>query len=320
MPAPPNLSMDILRTLVAFHDLGSLACASSEIGRSQSAVSLQLRRLEEVVGTKLFRRNGRRLEPTEQGQIAVSYARSILRLNDELVRRLSGPDLKGHIRIGTQQDFTRDWLPESLSKFVSTHPAVTLTVKVESGLRVLAGIRSRQLDIGLTVGLGKVNDAQGETLGHLPLLWLARKGYSPPEDGPLPLILSGPYCWFRRAALAALDRSGRTWSIVFTSPNLEGLAAAARAGLGVTVQTPDAFQDGLNVLSTERAMPDIGEVDVTLHRSASAIETSTDTLFTLLRQHLLARLVTLTGFRPAIRLPRPDQPLVDPDHGGGEIG
>src|SRR4051812_24027511 len=126
-----NLDMDVLRTLVAAERLGSLQRAAVEIGRSQSAVSQQLRRLEDQVGERLFKKHGRGLVPTEAGEVVLAYARRILGLNDEAVAALRGHALDGRVRFGLPADFAESWLPAALGRFNRAHPSIRIEAVVD---------------------------------------------------------------------------------------------------------------------------------------------------------------------------------------------
>lgn len=263
--ARTNLDMDLLRTLVSVREMGSLSLAGERLGRTQSAISLQIRRLEQQTGAALFRKEGRTLAFTEQGELLLSAAYRILALNDKALDDIDQAPLRGKVRIGTQQDFAQTWLPELLARYSSRHPDVLIEASVEGGRRTLARLRSGRLDLAVTLGLG--DRMPGEVLGHLPLVWIARKDFSLPTSQPLPLVLFGPWCRFRKTALAVLDRAGIAWRIAFTSPSLPGLLAAVKAGLGVTVRTPEGLWPELAALDPSHRLPELGHVDVTLHEA-----------------------------------------------------
>ena len=131
MAAPTNLDIDLLRTFVTGHDLGSYAKAADRLGRSQSAISLQLRKLEETTGQTLLRKSGRGLALTQEGEIMLGFARRLLVLNDEAVAALRNPSLEGHVRVGLLPDFAETWLPDVLGNFARAHPNVQVEARVE---------------------------------------------------------------------------------------------------------------------------------------------------------------------------------------------
>jgi len=256
-----NLDMDVLRTLVTAQQLGSFNRAAAQIGRSQSAVSQQIRKLEEQVGEPLFHKQGRNLVLTDAGEVVLAYARRILDLNDEAVAALHGRAAEGQVRFGLPADFAETWLPTALGRFKRTHPAVRVEAVVDRNRKLLERLDKGELDLVLAIGSGTRSDAA--VLAPLPLAWIGpampQPVWSPGE--PVPLAMYEPPCFFRQRALAALDAAGVPWRIAFTSPSLHGLWAAVAAGLGVTLRTAvglpatlRAVDDGLPAIA-EPALP-----------------------------------------------------------------
>jgi len=274
---PRHLDLELLRTLVAIADCGGFTRAAERLHRTQSAVSLQMQRLEETVGAPLFRAAGRQRLLTEQGEILVGHARRLLAIHDEALGALSGAQLQGQIRFGSAQAFTEHSLPTVLARFARLHPNVRLEMRVEGNQKLIDAVHAGQLDLALVIqrpGTG------GESLGRLPLLWLA--GTEARLDAPpLPLALFDAPCPFRELALDALERERRPWRIAYTSPSLPGLLAAVRAGLGVTAQTPLSLGAGLRVATGE--LPPLPEVEIALHRHPRAPAETAEPLAELVR-------------------------------------
>jgi DNA-binding transcriptional LysR family regulator len=249
-----NLDMDVLRTVVLAHQLGSFHRAAAEVGRSQSAVSQQLRRLEDQLGERLFQKTGRGLAPTEAGDVVLAYARRILGLNDEAIAALRGTALDGMIRFGLPADFAESWLPGALGRFKRAHPAVRIEATVDRNRRLLERLDHGQLDLVLALGSAARPDAH--PIATLPHVWIGpRSGESLHAPGePLPLAVFEAPCFFRQAALAALDHHGIPWRIAFISTSLHGLWAAIEAGLGVTLRTAVGLPAGVMV-SRDPALP-----------------------------------------------------------------
>ena len=166
-----NLSLDSLRTLVITQDLGGFGRAAERLLRTPSAISLQMKRLQEEVGVPLFRKQGRKTLLTEQGEIALRYARRVLELNDEMIDTLRGSSLAGVVRIGFGQDFMSDVLPMVIARFNALYPLVKLEVTVDVGQVLLQAIDSGDLDLALTLGGAQKKTAQ--LLSELPLHWIA---------------------------------------------------------------------------------------------------------------------------------------------------
>lgn len=258
-----NLDVDTLRTLVVAQDCGGLTQAAAQLGRTPSAISLQMKRLQQDLGIPLFRRSGRSLKLTEAGETALSYARRVLALNDELVEVLQGASIAGLIRIGCPQDFA--WmLPPILAHFTSVFPRMQIELQVEGNAALLEAVHSGRLDIAVVVGLAGSED--GQLVGQLQLVWIAAAGFEVPAGQALPLALLGPQCAFRRTAIQRLESAGVAYRIAATSPGLNGLWAALLGGIGITARTALGLPEGLHSAPTLHGLPPLGSLPVTLHR------------------------------------------------------
>jgi DNA-binding transcriptional LysR family regulator len=265
-----NLDMDVLRTLAVAMDRGSFARAAEQLGRTQSAISLQIRRLEDQVGQKLFRKQGRSLALTEAGDVVLGYARRILELNDEALAAVRGSAIAGTVRLGVHQDFAEAWLPAVLTRFARAHPAVHIEAQVERNAVLLDRLSHGQLDLALVFG-ASLSPGPGFTatpVAELPMEWIAGRDYARADDAPLALVLFEAPCVFRDAALAALERGRVKWRVALTSPSLAGLWAAAGAGLGVTIRTRIGLPAGL--ILVQAGLPALPRVALTLHAIADA--------------------------------------------------
>jgi DNA-binding transcriptional LysR family regulator len=257
-----NLSLDSLRTLVIAQDLGGFGRASERLGRTPSAVSLQMKRLQEEVGVPLFRKQGRKTLLTEQGEIALRYARRVLELNDEMIDTLRGSHLAGVVRIGFAQDFTSNVLPLVIARFNALYPLVKLEVKVDLGQVLLQAIDSGDLDLALMLGGAQKKTAH--LLSELPLHWIASPSFRDRVRQPLPLALFSPPCGCQTPGLEALERAGRPWRVAMTSPSLTGLWAAVSAGLGLTTRAELGLPADVQTL--DLGLPPLGNIPITLHR------------------------------------------------------
>ncbi len=250
-----NLDMDVLRTLVTACRLGSFNRAAAQIGRSQSAVSQQIRKLEEQVGAALFLKQGRGLVLTEAGEVVLAYGRRILDLNDEVVSAVRGRAIEGTVRFGLPADFAEAWLPAALGRFARAHPAVRVEAVVDRNRRLLERLDAGELDLVLALDNQARSDA--EAIGSLAPAWIGSPSMHPVlERGqPVSLAVFEAPCFFRRRAIEALDEARIAWRISFTSPSLHGLWAAVEAGLGVTLRTTIALPDRLTVLGKSAGLP-----------------------------------------------------------------
>lgn len=263
-PPLPCFDLDVLRTLVLAVELGGFARAARRVGRSQSAVSLQMRRLEDHAAQPLFTRAGRSFAITAAGELVLGYARRLLALNDEALAAVRGTRLASPVRVGVMPDFAETWLPHVLAQFARDHPAARLEVQVDRGLAMLDALDRGRLDLALVFDAGR---PRGVRLVDLPMTWIARRGARWPPDGVLPLVLLEAPCAFRTAALAALDRAGVRWHVAFTSQSLAGIWAAVGAGLGVTVRTPAGMPRALAALAPAAALPALPSIGLWLHES-----------------------------------------------------
>jgi DNA-binding transcriptional LysR family regulator len=289
MPTPlPPFDFDLLRTFVAIVDAGGFTRAAERVGRTQSTVSLQVKRLEEALGRRVFEREpGRDLRLTPAGEALLSYARPILRLGDEARSRLVEPDVAGSVRLGTPEDFATVHLPEVLARFARTHPLVALEVNCDFTVNLLDGFGRGQYDLVLFKrepqgGLG--GGAAGVGVWREALVWVASPRLVPSADEPLPLVLAPAPDVYRKRALASLDAAGRAWRMTYTSPSLAGLQAAVRAGLGITVLPRGMIPPGLVVLAPEgEGLPALPDTEVALYRAPGAVSRATE----LLAQHIV---------------------------------
>ena len=257
-----NLSLDSLRTLVATQDLGGFGRASERLLRTPSAISLQMKRLQEEIGVALFRKQGRKMILTEQGEIALRYARRVLELNDEMIDTLRGSSLAGVVRIGFGQDFTGNVLPLVIARFNALYPLVKLEVTVDLGQVLLQAIDSGDLDLALTLGGAQKRTAQ--LLSELPLHWIASPSFRNQVKQPLPLALFNPPCGCQTPGLEALESAGRSWRVAMTSPSLTGVWAAVSAGLGLTTRAELGLP--ADVQTIELGLPPLGNIPITLQR------------------------------------------------------
>ena len=284
-----NLDMDVLRTLAVAMDLGGFAKAADRLGRSQSAVSLQMRRLEERVGRPLFRRQGRGLSLTDSGEIILDYARRILALNDQALSAARGIAIEGAVRFGVPQDFGDAWLPPILARFTRAHPSVAIEAHVERTRWLLPAIRQGELDLALMWGNPSL--PHGTVVRRLPMRWIGRRDFACERGRDVPLAVFESPCVFRQPAIDALERAGRRWRIAFTSPSLAGLWAAAAAGLGVTVRTPLGVPAGLALLGRSSGLPKLPETTLSLYAAKGALTPAVARL----REILLEELATATA-------------------------
>jgi DNA-binding transcriptional LysR family regulator len=253
-----------LKSFVAIAETGTFGQAASMVNRTQSALSLQIKKLEQQLGCNLFDRTSRKVSLTPQGEIFLGYAKRIIQLQWEAISRLREPDIEGEIRFGTPEDFATHYLPDVLASFRQHHPRVQLNVKCDLTLNLIEDFHRGEYDVILAK-----RDPQrvkgGTKVWREPLVWAAADGYQPEE--PLSLVLSPQPCIYRARALAALDRAKRSWHMSYTSPSLAGTLAAVKAGLGITVLPAHMIPAGIHPIRKETKLPHLADAELALIKS-----------------------------------------------------
>ena len=271
-PAPdthPLLETDLIRTFVAISETGSFTRAAKRVFRTPSAVSMQIKKLEETLGRPLFLREGRRVSLTPDGEALLGDGRRLLRLNEEAVSRFIAPAIEGSISFGAPDDFGTRFLPDILCRFASSHPLVEVNVVVGPSVDLQARFDAGALDLALvTAGSGDDRPRQGEIVYTEPLQWVGLKGGIAHESDPLPLALAGPSCAWRAAALAALDGVGRRYRVAYTSEHCTGQMAALLADLAVAPFPASLVAPPLRRLGDGEALPPIGNYHIVLYTAA----------------------------------------------------
>lgn len=265
------LDLPSLQTLVTAVELGGFGKAAQRLHRTPGAVSLQIKALEERVGTPLFRKQGRQQALTEAGELLVGHARRIIALNDEAVISLQGARMQGTVRFGMPQDFADGWLPATLARFARTHPAVRIDIWVDRSSALLAQLQAGEVDLVLAFGEPSGGQAGGQTIARLPTQWIAQPGLPLPPGESVPLLLLEQPCSFRQAAIAALERTGRPWHTVLTSASVSAIWAAAQAGLGVAPRATAQIPAGLAAVGKPLGLPALPSVAVSLHRDSVGV-------------------------------------------------
>ena len=259
-----NLPTELLRSFVAIVETGSMQQATERVFVTQSALSLQMRRLEDLVRQPLFHRQGRKLRVTAAGEHLLCTARQILAMNDRVLAALQGQALSGAVRIGLNQDFAELFLPGVLRDFTTRHPDVQMQVRIGGGQELLEALRADQLDVVLCMREpGDPNMIKTGAMAWLgdPLLL----------DRPiLPLALLEPPCIFRAAALRVLEASGRPFRIIVESASLSGVRAAVQAGLAVTCRNTLFIDPEITTILQGSDLPALPSMGFALYVSPQA--------------------------------------------------
>ncbi len=262
MAALPSLNIDLLRAFVAVAETGSFTRAAGRLGRVQSAVSMQVKRLEEVAGSRLFDRSRRRVALSEDGEVLLGYARRMLALNQAALSDLGQAAVAGRVRLGSA-DTAAYFLPGILARFARAYPRVQLEVRCDRSWHLLDALDAGDLDLALVTQQG--DRGGGRALRREPLVWASARGQAAHETDPIALAVFAPGCAYRAAAMDALDRAGRRWRVAYSSTSVAGVQAAAMTGLAVGVLPQSTLLKGMRVLGVAEGLPPLADYAITLH-------------------------------------------------------
>ena len=267
----PILDHALLRTFVIAAETGSLTRAGERLRLSQPAVSLQMKRLEEALGCSLIERSPRRFKLTGEGEMLLAYGRRILALSDEVMGRLSEPEMTGTVRLGTPEDFATTHLPEVLSAFARAHPNIGLEVTTDLTMNLLERFGQGEFDLVL-IKREPMGPSEGVKVWREKLVWVGTDeqiDLLDDHERTIPLVVSPHPCVYRKRALKALDEGARGWRIAYTSTSLAGLQAAVRAGLGICPLPAGMVPQGLAVAPPGSGMPGLPEAEIALMRQTN---------------------------------------------------
>jgi DNA-binding transcriptional LysR family regulator len=287
----PDLDLSLLKTFAAIVDEGGLTAAGKVVGRTQPAVTHQLRRLERLVGHKLIVVGRRELTLTHDGEILLQYARNMLRLNDEARARISAPDIEGRVVFGVP-DLYASILPDIVRSFGNAYPRIEIELRCTRSIHLHAALKRKEVDIALVTRLPKIEG--GRLVGQQPLVWVTGSRAHPETFDPLPLALLPLGSIARQVALDALEQAARPWRIISVSDSLAGLQAAIFAGLAVTVLPQCAVSSDMRVLTARSGVPMLPAAELVIHHRAGAISTAAASL----AEYVAQRLNATPAFQP----------------------
>ncbi len=292
----PDLDIDLLRCFATVAAQGGFTAAGQTLGLTQSAVSLKIKRLEEIVRKRVFERTSRKLALTADGEVLLAYARRLLSLNDEAVRRMIAPPVSGHLRLGVADHFVPQHLAPILARFARTYPDLRLEVEVGRSHELRAACERGSLD--LVIGKRRDGETAGTPIWTEILAWAGLAGFRRPDPAkpgrgaPLPLAMLPAGCMFRDRALATLSRANIAHEIVYTSASLLGVIAAAEAGLAVTVLGRSTVPATLAEIPQ---LPPLGHAEMAIFGDAEGRMALVDPLVGFIRESLAATV----ALRPA---------------------
>lgn len=263
----PLLDTDVLQSFVAIAESGSFTRAARQVFRTPSALSMQIKRLEETLGRSLFVRQARHVSLTPEGELLLSYGRRLLRLNEEAVTQFLTPSLEGTVRFGTPDDIATRVLPGVLAQFARSHPAVQVDVLAGASVDIQRRMNEGELDLALvTAGSDGAESVRGEIVHSEQLVWTYREGGIAPRRSPLPLALANQGCAWRRTALTALDGAGIAYRIAYSSEHYSGQEAALLADLAIAAFPLSLIRAPLKKVEPDIGLPPLGEYQVALIR------------------------------------------------------
>ena len=272
----PNLDVDQLKTFLAIADSGNFTRAADDVNKTQSAVSMQMRRLEEVLGRPLFARDGRGSRFTADGERLIEYARRIVSLSDEAVSAFTRPNITGTVRFGTPDDYAEIFLPDVLARFNRTHPLVTVDVECFSSLLLKDRVARGELDLSIITFSGGA--APSEIIRREELVWVTSTRHNQHKIDELPLAASSHGCSWRKIVIDALESVGRKYRIAYSSPNSATLNAAVLQGLAVAAMPEICLRPGMRVLGEADGFPKLGAFDIGLIRKPGKLSLAAEAL------------------------------------------
>lgn len=283
------IDIDQLRTFIAIAETGSFTKAAEVVHKTQSAVSMQMKRLEERLDKPVFARDGRASKLTDDGERLLDYARRIVKLNLEALATFSGPELSGRVRLGVPDDYADRYLPEIMARFSRSYPGVELTVLCEPSADLLRRIESNDLDLAIvtTTEAGRSNV---EPFRQERLLWVTSVRHATHTENPLPLALGKQSCLWRRIALECLERIGRPHRVIYTSSNAGAYVAAVLSGLSVSVVPESTLRPGMRVLTPADGFPELPYCRIGLSRNPHESSSLADAL----AEHIISSLDNLS--------------------------
>ena len=287
------LDVDQLRTFIAIAETGSFTRAAEVVHKTQSAVSMQMKRLEERIERPIFARDGRASKLTEDGQRLLDYARRIVNLNMETIAAFSDAALSGRVRLGVPDDYADRYLPEIMARFSRAYPGVELTVICEPSVDLLERIDANEIDLAIVTNCETKRAA--ETFRREWLLWVTSNRHATHTEERVPLALGRPTCSWRRSAIDRMESVGRPFRVLYSSSNAGAVAAAVLAGLAVSVLPESGLRPGMRVLAAGDGFPELPGCRIGLVRNSHESSALADAL----AEHIVSSLDNLSEAQAA---------------------
>ena len=261
----PLLELDLLRTLVAIAETGNFTAAANAVHRTPSAVSMQVKRVEEIIGRPVFKRDSRSVTATVEGELILEHGRRLLALNNNLVQQFLEPEIAGGVRLGIAESLAVRSMPNMLRNFGQTHCGVTVDVTIDQSATLRDQVRNDELDVALIAcSFNKKLAKDHELLYREKLVWAGAKFGVAFEQNPLPISVWEEGCSWRAAAIESLESIGRDYRIAFMSAQSSGQTAAILADMAIAPIPLSSCTDEIIPLGKEQGLPELGEYGLVL--------------------------------------------------------
>lgn len=292
MAAP--LDLDQLQTFCVIADCGSFTEAARRVHKTQSAVSMQIKRLEERLDQSLFVRDGRSISMTSEGEALYTRARRMLRINAEIIDMFSEDDLAGNIRFGVPDDYAVKMLPVILSSFQRTHPKIVVDVKCMASEDLLDGMRTGRFDL-IVFSQGTMHEF-GELFRTEKMFWVSSPNEVALQADPLPLAFGPQTCCWRMDAIDGLSRANIDYRIAYTSSDATSISSAVMADLAIGILPESALQPGMKIVDEKYDLPRLRDAQIALMRASNAY----GGIYDALASHVVASMGNLEGHDTAL--------------------
>ncbi|MEL0639925.1 LysR family transcriptional regulator [Pseudoalteromonas aliena] len=270
-----NISTDSLRTFVMVVEVGGFAKAGDLLGLSQPAVSLQIKRLEDMIGYKLFKKQGQRQVLNQYGELLLPMAKQMMQHNDAILQQFTSENIAGKVRLGIPSEFAARILPSIIGDFVAFYPEVSLEVKSRLSKHLLSASRQDQFDLVLALN-ERLNSDKFPIFMQDELVWVGDLSLA--KNAVVTLVTAPEGCIYRRRAIDALKNAGIKYRIVYSNADLTGLIAALKEGLGITVLAKSTVPSDLNFQIQTKHLPSLGSIGISLIKSGGESEHAVDKL------------------------------------------
>ncbi|ATC85473.1 LysR family transcriptional regulator [Pseudoalteromonas sp. NZS127_1] len=270
-----NISTDGLRTFVMVVEIGGFAKAGDLLGLSQPAVSLQIKRLEDVLGYKLFKKQGQRQVLNQYGELLLPMAKQMMQHNDAILQQFTSENIAGKVRLGIPSEFAARILPSIIGDFVALYPEVSLEVKSRLSKHLLSASRQDQFDLVLALN-ERLNSDKFPIFMQDELVWVGDLSLA--QNDVVTLVTAPEGCIYRRRAIDALKSAGIKYRIVYSNADLTGLIAALKEGLGITVLAKSTVPSELNYQVQTKHLPTLGNIGISLIKSSGESDHAVDKL------------------------------------------